>query len=113
MRTILRTLLHRTLNTSRDIPASVLVFMQIIPSFFHFLPELLHDVATTNKVFMGNTRLNAVVSMCIKERSSDSAVYSYTIVRFMMGSLKKNRQNQCSRTRDMGFIKHILMPYLK
>lgn len=30
--------------------ASVSVFVQLIPSFhFNFVPELLHDVATTNK----------------------------------------------------------------
>lgn len=35
--------------------------MLIIPVSF-FLPELLHDVATTNKVFMGKTCVTAVVT---------------------------------------------------
>lgn len=95
MRTILRTLLYQTLNASRDIPASVLVFMQIIPSFFHFLPELLHDVATTNKVFMGNTCLNAVVPMCVKECSSDLAVYSYHC-QIHDGEFKKKKKSSKS-----------------
>lgn len=51
MSTILRTPSHWI---PEDISASILVFMLLIPSFpFHFLPELLHDVATTNKRLYG------------------------------------------------------------
>ena len=60
----LRTLLHW--KTS----ASILVFMHHSKFSFNFLPELLHDVATTNKDFMGNIYFN-VFTVVLKEESTD------------------------------------------
>lgn len=55
-------------NTSQDISCVYFSFHAGHSKFpFSFLPELLHDVATTNKDFMGNICLNAVVTMRLKE----------------------------------------------
>lgn len=59
-------------------------------SLFHFSPELLHDITTTNKSFVGNICLSTVIPLkfCSYDVTRDGQIYYFFFIRWCRKSNK-------------------------